>query len=353
MLRDKRKWKSSEWALLAAPLFVLAAWLVWSRASKYLQEPLRFGHLGYTRQVVFSPDGKYLLSYGANNNRADAVEVALWEMPSGAISQLVQRPAGVRAVAFSPDGSMIAVSSGTSVELWDRNLKKQISALALAPDKPNAITFSPEGRTLAVGIMSPRPWARNEPYLFDLSTGKRKGRVRSRLYNTISLAFLSDSRRVLSLTSDYNSPSVGLQEFDAQAGNELKRWPCPQFWQWGRVFTLSSDGKMLAVPFSAGGGGQHGIAMLDAQSQALLWKQPSVGVSTTALAISSKRKWLAEAAHGIQIRDARTGALKTSYENGGDEQNDVQSLAFSPNNKYLAVAGKTIELRDISHLTQP
>src|SRR5436305_8836623 len=64
------------------------------------------GHPGGVCAVAFSPDGKLLASGGSGY---DDGSIKLWDASSGAPRQTLERhPGGVSAVAFSPDGKLLA-----------------------------------------------------------------------------------------------------------------------------------------------------------------------------------------------------------------------------------------------------
>lgn len=60
--------------------------------------------------------------------------------------------AAMKAVAFSPDGAMLAVAGGSWVRLWDvRYPDRPASRGALASPSAQSVAFSPDGRLLAAG----------------------------------------------------------------------------------------------------------------------------------------------------------------------------------------------------------
>ena len=68
--------------------------------------------------VVFSPDGRTLASVARSYNWS-AGEVCLWDVVSGECKASFGMVAGAGSVAFSPDGSALAVGGTKGVTLWD------------------------------------------------------------------------------------------------------------------------------------------------------------------------------------------------------------------------------------------
>jgi WD40 repeat protein len=102
--------------------------------------------------VAFSPDGSMLATGDSNGN------TYVWTIKTGK-SLILRNPGGpanaVQGVAFSPDGSTIATGdSNGSTYLWNArtgSLARTLQGPASGGYGVQALAFSPDGRTLAIG----------------------------------------------------------------------------------------------------------------------------------------------------------------------------------------------------------
>jgi WD40 repeat protein len=109
------------------------------------------GHTGNVSAVAFSPDGKLLAA-------AAGREIRLWNVEAGKQAFVTSTATPVSMLAFAPDGKTLALAAGSDVQLWEvKGAQVKPGSLARLARNHNApvtgLAFSLDGSRLAsVGL---------------------------------------------------------------------------------------------------------------------------------------------------------------------------------------------------------
>lgn len=156
----------------------------------------------------FAPDGSTLaVASGTDLN------VPTLDATTGAVRQLLGKTdGGINWVEYSPDGRSVAASSGTSLYLWENATGKERLTIKEF-GYGTCFAFSPDGSHLAVvnngrtvshrdGKMVPRDTDRTVVRILDVFTGKELRRFAGHTGGVRRLAWSRDGRRLVSASDD-------------------------------------------------------------------------------------------------------------------------------------------------------
>jgi RNA polymerase sigma factor (sigma-70 family) len=168
------------------------------------------GHRGEVVSLVFTPDGKQLLSGSGATLPArplppteQETTIRLWDVQSGKQIRVVSKvPYRPESLAVSPDGKLavsnVIYSDWTGMPIWDLTTGKEARRLGPLDGSPSRVAFSPSGKWLAVARGQIYPDTCGYVVLFDTATWKEVKRLRGHVQRVTALAFSADSRHLVS-----------------------------------------------------------------------------------------------------------------------------------------------------------
>jgi RNA polymerase sigma factor (sigma-70 family) len=242
-----------------------------------------------TVALAFSPDGKLI----ARNNGG---EVVLCTADSGEIKARLETKVFTSSVTFSPDGKTLATGSGDTVRLWDLATNKVIREFGRAvtiddlnngKQRPRVfcVTFSRDGKKLATGET-------DTAHVWDVETGKELATFGK---HGVWVVALSPDGRTLATDSGGN-----VKLWDLATGKERATLRSPVHGNHSLAF--SPDGKVLAVA-----GVENRDENQEGASVVRLW-DPATGKQIADLDMQGDRT------HTIALEFSRNGILVTASE---------------------------------------
>lgn len=334
---------------------------------------LRFRHLSTVNLLVFTPDGKAIVSAGM-------AEVVFWDLATGKPIRRLPIPPGdasdpvwgpVECMAFSPDGRYLAIHSCVTdshvwdlkndrylgrirgprwllfqtfcsdnqtlafgsaegiLEWWDVKQSKLRQRLQLPDKKYAVLALSPDG-TVVAGMPEHSPIS-----LFEATTGKALRRLDGSDQPSINqLAFSSDSRTLASGSNDT------ILLWSTPTGRLLRRLP-GKTWSSCSMALSPSGASVIASD-------EHGYLRLwEVQTGKPTWRLPIVSPGTNCVAYSPDGKTVAtlECGRSVLLWDAATGKQLQSRMG---QFGSVKAVALSRDGTTLAAGSFALQLWNLS-----
>ncbi len=335
------------------------------------------GHSGDVRAVAFAPDGKSLASGGTDG------KVRLWDVPrplpaAGPVAGKELHvfnhwPESVEAVAFSPDGALLATGdSNGMIVVWDVAARKQVRGFSIdepvrclafvrsgrllasngkkaavsvwevatgsevatfAGDPIRCLAFSPDWRWLAAGDFG------NGVRVWDVATGQERWRLAGHqavpgpFSFVFSVAFSSDGKTLASAAGD---DTVRL--WDPDAGKERAKLAAHS--ERVTAVAFAPDGKTLVT-----GGGDHSVRLWDTATGKETTPARSSGSAVTGISLTADGKTLAAVRRDgrLELWDLPTRRGRPLPKEMEDAQGNIWAATFAP-----SVAPRTLRLLDLA-----
>jgi WD40 repeat protein/uncharacterized caspase-like protein len=173
--------------------------------------------------IAFSPDSKSIASGGYGGT------CKLWDVATGAeLRALPGLQGAVTSLAFSPDGTTLAVAQAKPLKLFDVASGKQLREFVqTSPDEivmTDAVAYSPDGKTLASA-------SGTKIHIWDAATGSKLRTLEGHDSSVTAVMFSHDGKTLASGSDD----------------NTLKLWDAAT---WREQRTLKEESWIRAVAFS-------------------------------------------------------------------------------------------------------
>ena len=248
------------------------------------------------------------------------------------------QPPVLTALAFSPDGKMLAVSGNREILLHTLDGSAPPKRLPGLSDRILSLAFSQDGSLLVAGGGTPSRFG--EIQFWDLPAAKLRRSVMLTGDTVFGVSLSPDGTRVAAGCTDNTVRIV-----DTATGKELNKMGAHENWVLGTVFGV--DGKRIVsvgrdgaakLTDAASGGFQENVNLLRGPLAAVA-RHPSKDIVVIGGEDRAAYLYLMDRPKNMKIADDTTLVRKLERQNGV-----IAALAWSPDGRRIAVAGSAPEV---------
>jgi sugar lactone lactonase YvrE/predicted Ser/Thr protein kinase len=291
------------------------------------------GHRQGVTAMAFSPNGRSLASVDGEPTR-EGPKTRLWDVTRGRLSATLVGPAprgsgSVNAVAFSPDGTLVAAGGNygldVSTRLWRVAGRRLVGPLAQSDSIMKSLAFSPDGKTLA-GVANT-----GKVMLWDVASRRVKiGLPDGSGFGNV--VFSPDGKL---LANPGKGRDIRLSE--VATGRTVHTITDAT----SSDVAFSPDGKTLAVPDSDGTRSLRLWDVATGRSTAAFSRTEELVVSVV---FSPDGKTIASVGHGniVQLWDVTARRVRAVLVGHSGR---VNTVAFSPNGRKIATGSRDNTIR--------
>ena len=270
---------------------------------------------GQVNVVVFSPDGTRIASAGSDKT------IKIHDVHSGKIFATLEGHENyITAVAFTPDGQqLVSVGIDATVKRWDSDKWQEVATFRIG-ESVEDVAFSPDGKRLVSCVNS-------GIHLWDATSGQELARRDNAVAWAQSVAFSPDGMKIAA--AGYGVVTLWNVELTQ------KLWTGDGKAGWVHDLSFSPDGAHLASTGEIDGL----LRVWDVDSGLQITPLAGHGATVAGVAFSPDGTRLASVSSDrtLKLWSARTGEKATSIQ---AHSTKVHSLAFSNDGARLASVGK-------------
>jgi WD40 repeat protein len=278
--------------------------------------------------LAYSPDGSILAVSGYR-------EIVLHKGDgSGLIARLPCISDKITSLAFSPDGSTLAAVGGTpasfgELQLWDVGARRLKHSVTLTNDTLFGVSFSHDGKELALGATD------NAIYVFEAATGKQIRKITDHDGWVFGTAFSLDGTQIASVSRDRALKltdvvhGIFIENINALKGElvAIARQP-----KQDNVLVGGEDGLPVLYMMHR----PHSLVIGDTSTVIREFEKQDGPVVAVAFSPDGELAAVAGGSQAINLYKAATAERVASLKG---HEGGIYSVAFNPKGEQLAAAG--------------
>lgn len=228
--------------------------------------------IGNSRAVAFSPDGSKLAIGNGGGYFGGGGYIRLYKMPEYKLIAYFPSTKGtpIGAVAFSPDGKTLASTEKNQIKFWDASNGTFIKSIETGYKEPTALCFSPDGKLVASAGTEKTEDAR----LWEVSSGKLLHSFTGHAFGVRTTSISPDNKLLATTSMDGT-----IKFWDTKTGAPVRTINANKSDLKEGIF--SPDGKLFAT---VDYGGNNRIKIWDTKTGELIRELPGHGSMGLAIA---------------------------------------------------------------------